>query len=338
MNEFTFGVVTYNSVATVIETLESIKYQIENYGGGIRFHLVVSDDSSKDDTIFWVNKWIKRNESLFFKTKILTTLVNSGLCANYALLINNIQTEHFIQIAGDDLVCSRNVLKSMEDLGENEVRVYLPTIYDGKRVEISDSNIARQLYYKEFKHSNIKDIRLLETLSPYNAAQIVFLRKHYTVDSMEFIKQYKNYEDDTSLYFILTNNSDVSFAFHMEPFLIYRRSGDSLTTSVDNSSQIMFLDDLYRFRKHTLKSEKHLLTKIFIVFIVWDAFLMKHRFSASKSLSRKIRKHINDKRIKWGKNSPCFQEQCDKIRLFLSNEERYLKYLKKNSDDFMKAN
>lgn len=337
MTDFTFGVVTYNCGTTIIETLESIKYQIENFGDGIRFYLILSDDCSRDNTIFLVNQWIKIHKELFYETKVLTTSVNSGLCVNYAQLINSIQTDYFIQIAGDDLVSSRNILKSIADLGQNELRVYLPITYDGERAEISNSIIARQLYYKIYKHSNKRDIRLLETLTPYSTMEIAFLRQHYTKGSMEFIRQYRNFEDDTSLYYILRNNSNVSFTFCMEPFLIYRRSGISLTTSVDNANQIQFLDDLYRFRKLTLKNERHLPTKIFLLLIVWDAFLMKHRFNSSNSLDRRIKKWINMKRIKKGKISPGFDEQQHMISSFVLKEGQYLKQLKENSDVFIKS-
>ena len=334
LTDFTFGVVTYNSDSTIIETLESIKYQIENFGKGISFYLVLSDDCSKDNTVLYANKWIELNRILFSEVTVLSTPVNSGVCVNYALMINNINTEHFIQIAGDDLICSRNIFKSMLDLGKNELRVHLPIVYNGEKVEVSENNIARQLYYKDYKHSNKKDIRLLETLIPYSTVQILFLKHHYTVESMEFIKQYRNFEDDTSLYYILNNNNEVSFSFCMEPLIIYRRAETSLTTSVDNANQIRFLDDLYNFRKLTLKNERHLLTKLFLALIVWDVFLMKHRFNASNSLDRKLRQWINDRRIKNGRNNPSFNEQSDKIHSFVLKEEEYTKYLREKSLKF----
>lgn len=336
MTDFTFGVIAYNAESTIIETLESIRYQVESFGSGIKCYLIISDDCSTDSTFFLVNEWININKSLFYKTIILSTKKNSGLCVNYAQLVNNIMTDYFILISGDDLVCSRNVFQALADLGKNELRVHLPIIYNGERLEISDSNIARQLYYKGYRHSNKIDIRLLETMTPYNSIQIKFLRRHYTPDSMEFIKRYRNFEDDTSLYYILRNNSEASFSFCMEPLMIYRRSGTSLTTSVDNANQIRFLDDLYSFRKLTLKNERHLPTKIFLLLIVWDAFLMKHRFDASNSLDRKIRRWINNRRISQGKNISGYKEQCNIINSFILNEEQYLKRMKENSDSFVK--
>ena len=334
MNEFTFGVLTYNSEPTVIETLESIKYQIENHGYGIKFYLIISDDCSEDNTVYLVNKWVIKNKKFFDDVKILSTSVNSGVCVNYALLINSIQTEFFIQIAGDDLICSSNIFESMSDIGPNEIRIHMPILYNGEQVAISDDDIARQLFYKDYKHSNKKDIHILETVIPYCSAEITFRKKNYTLDCMEYIKQFRNFEDDTSLYYILCNNKEAVFSFCMQPLIIYRRSGDSLTTSVDSASQIIFLDDLYRFRRYTLKNEKHLPTKLFIALSVWHYFLMKHRFNASKTLYKKIKCHIDKKRIGLGKENPKFINYKRKMELFIQDEEQYLKQLKANSKDF----
>ena len=336
MTEFTFGVLTYNSASTVIETLESIKYQIEHYGEGIKFFLIVSDDCSSDNTMFLVNKWMEINRALFFEVKALSTSINSGICANYALLINSIQTEFFLPISGDDLVSSVNVLESVSNLGQYEIRIYLPILYNGEDVFISEKNIARQLFYKEYGHSNKKDIHLLETLNPYSSPEVTFLRQHYSTESMEFIKQYRNFEDDTSLYYILRNNRKVKFVFKIEPLVIYRKSGESLTTSVDNSNQIKFLDDLYKFRKLTMKEEKNVIIKIFLLLSVWHHFLIKHRFDASRTLYKRIKNHIEKKRIKTGMRHLSFTEYNESIHLFLQEEKQYLIQMKSNSDAFIK--
>lgn len=336
MTEFTFGVVTYNSESTIVETLESIKYQIEHYGGGIRFYLIVSDDCSTDSTLYVVNEWIRCNKEFFFETKVLSTPINSGLCVNYAQMINAIKTDFFIEIAGDDLISSANVLQSMSDLRQNEIRIYLPILYDGEHTSITETNIARQLFYKEYGHSNKKDIHLLETLNPYSSPEVTFLRQHYSTESMEFIKQYRNFEDDTSLYYILRNNRKVEFVFKMEPFIIYRKSGESMTSSVDNSNQIRFLDDLYKFRKYTLKNEKNVFIKVFLIFVVWDAFLMKHRFDASRSINRKLRKMVEQKRANVGMKMESYIKYKELLDTYLRNEEKYLRDLKEKNSHFLK--
>ena len=55
MKEFTFGVFTYNQEQFIFENLESIKYQIEKYGGGTSFSLVMSDDCSQDNTVVYLS-------------------------------------------------------------------------------------------------------------------------------------------------------------------------------------------------------------------------------------------------------------------------------------------
>ena len=335
MTEFTFGVVTYNSAATIIETLESIKYQIEQYGEEIQCYLIVSDDCSKDETETLVKMWIEKNRNLFKKTQVLKTNGNSGLCINYALLINNIKTNYFIQIAGDDLISSKNIFETLSDMKKDEIRVYMPILYDGNHVSITNENIGRQLFYRKIKHTNSKDIHILETLSPYCTVEITFLKEYYTVDSMEFIKQYRNFEDDTSLYYILKNNKNVTFSFRMEPFLLYRRSGTELTTSTNNASQILFLDDLYRFRRLTLKNEKNIPTKIFLVLSVWHHFLIKHRFDASNTMYKKIKHKIEVHRVNKGMKDLEYKIYQDKLNEFVKNEDSYLKTIKKISEIFL---
>ena len=142
MKDFTFGIVTYNSERTIVETLESIKYQIEHYGKNMNFFLVLSDDCSTDKTLRVVKRWLAINSALFVDNVVLATSQNSGLCINYAQMIENIKTDYFIQIAGDDLISSCNVFKSMENLKKNEVRVYLPVYYDDKQIYVPKECIA----------------------------------------------------------------------------------------------------------------------------------------------------------------------------------------------------
>ena len=66
MKEFTFGVFTYNQDQFIFENLESIKYQIEKYGEGTSFLLVMSDDCSQDNTVVYAKEWLKKNKKMDF--------------------------------------------------------------------------------------------------------------------------------------------------------------------------------------------------------------------------------------------------------------------------------
>jgi alpha-1,3-rhamnosyltransferase len=93
------AVITYNSEKTVIETLDSIKEQTYQ-----QIELIVSDDCSKDDTIALCNKWIKRNQQRFVRTKVVEVARNTGISANFNRADVACHGEWVKPIAGDDVL------------------------------------------------------------------------------------------------------------------------------------------------------------------------------------------------------------------------------------------
>lgn len=334
--EISFGVVTYNSEKTIIETLESIRFQVEQFGRTHKNYLVISDDCSNDDTCELLSIWIDKYKEIFSDIKVIQTEINSGLCVNYAQLIKNIHTNFFIPLAGDDLLSSGNVYDKLSTLDENELRVHLTVEFSGSTVWNKPENMKKQLYYSKYKHTNKRDIALLETLSPYSSVEIIFFKRHYTDDCMEYIKNYRNFEDDTSFYYVLRNNKDVKFRFVMTPIVLYRREEKSLTKMVDTTSQIAFLDDLYRYRKETFRKEKNIFVKIYLYMMLWDNFLMKHRFDASRCIDRKIKKAIEQIQNKKIQKDSQLMEYLESYKRIIARENEHLKLIQKNAMIFLK--
>lgn len=322
--EFTFGIITYNSSPTIVELLESIKYQIINYGEDIDFYVVLADDCSTDNTIWIAKRWIRDNQQLFKDVKIIESERNKGLCYNFSQMMNAIKTEYFVEIAGDDLISSQNIFSMLDNLGNDEIRVYFTVCFNEKGLFYDKSMVAKQLYFSQQKHTNKKDLRLLETFNPYSAVSVKLKRHHYSEKGLKYIQQFKNFEDDTSFYYILRNNHRSFFSFYMSPIFLYRKNGQSLTTSVDNSNQIRFLDDLYSFRKQTFKDERHIGTKLIIGMRIWDAFLMKHRFDATKSMYRKVRKCWDNVIQRRGYKNDSYLHYRSQMELFIQTENCYL--------------
>lgn len=90
-------VLTYNSSAYVIETLDSIKAQ--DYPC---IELVVSDDGSNDDTYEKVKQWIEANKTYFYNTIIVRSYKNMGTSHNYNQGVANSNGEFIKTIDGDD--------------------------------------------------------------------------------------------------------------------------------------------------------------------------------------------------------------------------------------------
>lgn len=93
------GVITYNSAATVIETLDSIASQTYPH-----LELIISDDCSKDDTVDICRQWIEVHKDRFERTELLTVDKNTGVPGNFNRAEAACRGEWVKEIAGDDLL------------------------------------------------------------------------------------------------------------------------------------------------------------------------------------------------------------------------------------------
>ncbi len=92
-------VVTYNSSKYVLETLESAKLQTYQ-----NIELIITDDSSQDNTIEICNNWLLDNKERFVRTELLTVNKNSGISGNCNRGLKKSRGEWLKFIAGDDLL------------------------------------------------------------------------------------------------------------------------------------------------------------------------------------------------------------------------------------------
>lgn len=102
-------VYSYNSSATILETLESIKAQ--NYQS---IKLIVSDDCSTDDTVDVCRGWIENNKDRFISSRLLTVKENTGISGNANRGWDACETEWIKSIAGDDLLLPDCIKDNME--------------------------------------------------------------------------------------------------------------------------------------------------------------------------------------------------------------------------------
>ena len=72
-------VISYNSSATIIDTLESI---VSQSVGANNIELIVSDDYSSDDTLKKIEKWISEFGGMFYSTRVISSDRNTGVSSN----------------------------------------------------------------------------------------------------------------------------------------------------------------------------------------------------------------------------------------------------------------
>lgn len=92
-------VITYNSSATVVETLNSIYKQTYQ-----NIELIISDDCSTDNTIELCQLWLNNYQNRFQRTELIKSSINTGTSANLNRAEDACHGEWVKGIAGDDML------------------------------------------------------------------------------------------------------------------------------------------------------------------------------------------------------------------------------------------
>ena len=102
-------VITYNSVNTVLETLDSVYAQTYP-----KLELIISDDCSSDETVNVCQKWVDKHKERFENTKLLVRGENGGVAKNLNTAIMVAGGDWVKTIAGDDLLMPGCIQDNMD--------------------------------------------------------------------------------------------------------------------------------------------------------------------------------------------------------------------------------
>lgn len=144
-------VLAYNSSATIIETLESIKAQTYT-----NIELIISDDCSTDNTIAVCQEWLNENRDRFVRTEILTTDHNTGVVQNSQRVLNACRGEWRKGVGADDVLlpnCVEDFVHYVENHPEakwvsSRYRVYNQS-FEEKNLIISNASAPTSLFEKD---------------------------------------------------------------------------------------------------------------------------------------------------------------------------------------------
>ncbi len=220
--DFTFCSFTYNQQDLIITHLESIKYQICNYGAGINCKYLLADDCSKDNTVKVVEDWLEKNSGLFCETKLLVAQQNQGNVANFVSALKNIDTECFKILAGDDFYYKANVFEAFND-GDFIISPVL--FYDGQSIVDRKYDIFKGILCCGEDSETIKKY----ILSQYRfaggiAAPGVFVRKSIIDEGLyKTLEPYKWIEDAPEFHYLLSKK-ETRVAVAGKPYIVYRIS------------------------------------------------------------------------------------------------------------------
>ena len=248
---FTFATITYNHEKYILEHLESIKYQITNYGQDNEFSLIVSDDASKDATIRKIESWLSLNKSLFKQVTILTSDNNQGITKNYIRVVNSISSDCFKVLAGDDLYYKNNIFKVFW----NYDLLFSPVIKFESEIMTEIDLITLLL----MKYCNLSSIKRLLEYHNFIYAPGVFIKRSIAQDKdlLHFLSHIHWIEDYAKWYYLFHNKNDLTLYYEKQPLVLYRKnSGISTNARHDKNSE--YASEVTRLCKEwSLKSCKY---------------------------------------------------------------------------------
>lgn len=225
--DFTFVVITYNHEAYVLEHLESIAYQIQQYGQSLEFQLIIADDASRDQTLALARHWLQRHENLFADVQIHTQATNHGTCHNYTKVWSHVRGHRCKLTAGDDVYSCENLLAEWIRLGDYDAssgyplnlvdgRLYWPGFFNANMVA------SNRIYARTDFMKRLLGISFLHTPS------IMFSTKVLKDDAIrDFIREFSVTEDYPMHVKMAERYSPLSFAQSSLIHVYYRRTSGS---------------------------------------------------------------------------------------------------------------
>ena len=132
-------IVTYNSAAFIIETLESVKAQTYPL-----IELIISDDCSKDDTVALCREWLAKNGKRFERADLIEAKKNTGVSGNLNRAEAACTGEWVKLLDGDDLLLPSCLEDYIAYVTEHPETVYLFS-----KIEAFGASEEKNKYYEK---------------------------------------------------------------------------------------------------------------------------------------------------------------------------------------------
>ena len=142
-------VISYNSVQTIKETLDSIAEQTYPHN---KIEVVISDDASTDGTQRVILDWIKNHEDTFYKIISLDNSVNGGVSRNCNCAWKSASGLWIKTIAADDLLLSGCVQANVDFIA-SQCNV---DIVMSRMIAFSADGINRRILSKDLTDSELR--------------------------------------------------------------------------------------------------------------------------------------------------------------------------------------
>lgn len=240
-------IVTYNSSRTITETLNSVQTQTYQ-----NIELIVSDDSSTDNTIDVVNEWIECNSLRFVRCKLITSTVNTGVAPNINRGLRECNGEWVKILGGDDLFLPNAVEMVMnyatkdKDIIVSQYSTFVDN--DGKKVmgEVHPLPTTKEFYYEEDPERRKEIINYV-----FIDATIGYFIRKKLLDTVGGFDEEYNMLEDVPMYYKLTQLGYRFYLLEKKCFLY--RINESITHPLNKVYNTKYKDCSFRFHYKVVK-------------------------------------------------------------------------------------
>ena len=327
--DFSFGVLTYNSEKFIIDTLESIKFQVVTYGREKECELIISDDASSDETVTIIEEWLKKNRKIFYNSILLVSDNNEGTVMNYHKVFSATTGKNFHIIAGDDLFSRNNIFEFANKLSKYDIITTFPICLNDKTqtLFIDHRRLQRYIYYSNHKAYTSRQLVDLELFGSFlHTPSTLFRKTLYSDDASDFVKEFKLYEDDPRWLKLLSITSSINYSY--VPIVIYRYHEKSVCHSLTVNE---FDKDQYKLKTIGRKMTHNFLLKIYLFLFVE---LLKGRKRGKIAYLIRGIQYVKCKLLNSYKGNT--EQIINFMTKELNEEKKYYEHIKRQTEDYRK--
>jgi glycosyltransferase involved in cell wall biosynthesis len=253
---FSILVSCFNQADFVLECLESIKSQSYK-----NFQIVISDDSSTDNSVSLINNWLKNNEGL--DSILITSPENTGVALNFQRGLSFCTGLWVKAIAADDKLLPDCLLTIVGDSINSDVDL----IYSKSRYFTVDATLFVSPKYSSINFYNKDELRNYFYFENFLNSPTLFYRRSKLVELGGFVTKYRNMEDYPTALRMIQNNSNVKYINKVT--VLYRITNVSLSNFNAGGNRVNkhFLDSSYKFYKNELRAYHKSKSNVFFIII-----------------------------------------------------------------------
>ncbi|MFJ5439258.1 glycosyltransferase family 2 protein [Pectobacterium brasiliense] len=238
-------VITYNSSATILETLNSVFHQTHH---AENIELIITDDASSDNTVEIISFWLIDHKEYFSNVKFFANTVNKGVSKNCNVAWRTASCDWIKTIAGDDILlpnCITDNVKESKHIDQNVGVIFsmMDVFYVSKNREKKIINKYPMSYHIKILGSSLEEQFNYLKYGDIAAAPSAFIRNSALQNVNYADERFDSLEDLPLWYNMVKAGWRLSF---LDEVTVQYRVGESTTSSSKRLVNEAFIKDIIK--------------------------------------------------------------------------------------------